>query len=178
MRQYRTFLIVVFLSLTAYPSGSRALDLGLTPSHVYSLWTNINQSLIASARLVSGDTALAAMLSAMKPATYIGKKPADVLDQLIVYRARLDRLLRASNLPETKQAASDGDAITPSDVYLNSGQVLNAQVRWLIVGTGPEQAVSQFYTRHGFSGKTPSDVFALVVMANQRMALLLDAAGL
>ena len=64
---YRVAFFVVFLSLMAYPSGSRALDLGLTPSHVFSLWTNINRSLIASSRLVSNGIELSVMLKAMKP---------------------------------------------------------------------------------------------------------------
>lgn len=172
------FFVVVLLGLLAYPSSPRALDLGLTPSHVYSLWTNINESLVASSRVVSGDTAMRASLKAMKPMKFSGKSPADVLGQLAGYRKKLDRLLRARNLPMAKRVVSDGEAITPSDVYLNSGHVLNAQVRWLIVETGPEQTVSQFYTRHGFSGKTPSDVFALVDLATRRMDRLLSAAGI
>lgn len=176
-RRYRLFLIVGFLGLLAFPPDSRALDLGLTPSHVYSLWTNINQSLIASSRLVSADSDLPETMSAMEPKTFTGKKPADVLELLILYRAKLDRLLRDRNLPKTKRTAAGSETISPSDVYLNSGHVLNAQVMWMVVSTGPEQTVSQFYTRHGFSGKTPSDVYALVEIANRRMDQLLRAAG-
>ena len=172
------FFVAVSLGMLAYPSSPRALDLGLTPSHVYSLWTNINDSLVATSRVVSGDTALRASLSAMKPMKFNGKSPADVLGQLAEYRKKLNRLLDAKNLPVAERAETDGASITPSDVYLNSGHVLNAQVRWLITETGPEQTVSQFYTRHGFSGKTPSDVFALVELANRRMDRLLNAAGI
>ena len=46
MRRYKTLLIVVFLGVLAFPPSLRALDLGLTPSHVYSLWTHINHNLI------------------------------------------------------------------------------------------------------------------------------------
>ncbi len=178
VRGYRAFIFIVLLSVLAFPTSPRALDLGLTPSHVYSLWTNINDSLIASSRVVSGDKALPTTLATMKPGNFSGKRPADVLNRLAVYREKLNRLLRVKNLPMTKLAKTDGSAITPSDVYLNSGHVLTAQIRWLIVKTGPEQTVSQFYTRHGFSGKTPSDVFALVELANRRMDLLLNAARL
>ncbi len=178
MRGYKAFFIAVLLSVLASPSSLRALDLGLTPSHVYSLWTNINDSLIVSSRVVSGDKALLTTLAEMKPEEFSGKRPADVLNRLAVYREKLNQLLLAKNLPKAKRAALDGGAITPSDVYLNSGHVLTAQVRWLIVETGPEQTVSQFYTRHGFSGKTPSDVFALVELANRRLDLLLNTARL
>ena len=178
MYRCRTFLIVGFLCVLIYPSSPRALDLGLTPSHVYSLWTNINDSLVASSRVLSGDAALLASLSAMKARKFSGKKPADVLNHLIKYREKLNKLLTAKKLPLTKRAETVAGAVTPSYVYLNSGHVLNAQIRWLIVETGPEQTVSQFYTRHGFSGKTPSDVFALVQLAIRRMDLLLKAARL
>lgn len=176
MRLYRTFIIAVFLSVLAYPSGSRAIDLGLTPNHVYSLWTNINECLIATSRGTSGGAVLQATLRAMKPRIFSGKSPADVLAQLAEYRAKLDRLLLARNLSRAKRVAPDG-VVTPSDVYLNSGKILDAQMRWMILLTGKEYTVSQFYKRHGFSGKTPSDVFALVDLANRRMDRLLLAAG-
>ena len=172
------FFVAVSLGMLAYPSSPRALDLGLTPSHVYSLWTNINDSLVASSRVVSGDTALRAKISEMKLGNFSGKNPGDVLNHLALYREKLNRLLRAKNLPVVKRVAFDGGVVTPSDVYLNSGHVLTAQIRWLIVETGREQTVSQFYARHGFSGKTPSDVFALVELANRRIDLLLNAARL
>lgn len=177
MRLYRTLIIAVFLSVLAYPSGSRALDLGLTPSHVFSLWTNINENLIVVAGVVSGISALPAALSEMRPNIFSGKSPADVLTQLVVYRTKLNRLLGLKGLPQAEQVETDGGPITPSDVYLNSGHVLGAQVRWLITETGPEQTVSQFYTRHGFTGKTPNDVFALVDLANRRMDRLLRVGG-
>lgn len=178
LRRYRAILVAVMLSALAIPSGSSALDLGLTPNHVYSLWTNINASLNACARVVHGDPTDLESFAAMEPKTFSGKKPADVLNLLVTYRAKLDRLLRAQRLPDTTQAPPGDDAITPSHVYLNSGHVLNAQLRWLTVRTGPAQIISQFYTQHEFSGKTPSNVFALVDLAIRRMDRLLQAAGI
>lgn len=177
LRRSRAFIFILFLSAVASPTGLRALDLGLTPSHVYSLWTNINDSLIVSSCVIAADKTLAKRLEAMKPKTFSGKSPADVLGELVIYREKLNRLLRSKNLAETKQTKFDGGVVTPSDVYLNSGHVLNAQIKCLIVTTGKEQAVSRFYTRHGFTGKTPSDVFALVDLANRRIDKLLGAGG-
>ncbi len=173
----RTLCLGVVLGAVVYPSGPRALDLGLTPSHDFSLWTNINDSLIAASRVVAADPDLRSRLMTMKARKFSGKIPADVLNHLALFRERLNILLLADNLPRVKRIASDGKTITPSDVYLSSGHILNAQMRWLIVRTGPEQNVSQFYTRHGFVGKTPSDVFGLVDLANRRLEQLLEAAG-
>ena len=58
MHRYRIFLIAVVLGVLAAPPSLRALDLGLTPSHVYSLWTHINHNLIESSRLVTSDAGL------------------------------------------------------------------------------------------------------------------------
>lgn len=177
-RKLATFLAATLLAVATLSGGAGSRELGLTPSHVFGLWTNINNNLIASSRVVSGDTALPAALGAMKAKKFSGKNPADVLGQLVIYREKLDQLLLAQNLPQTRKVIHDGDITTPSDVYLNSGHVLNAQVRWLIVNTGPEQAVSHFYTRHRFTGKTPSDVFAMVDLANRRMDRLLRESGI
>ena len=109
----------------------------------------------------------------MKAGIFSGKKPADVLGQVLIYRDRLDKVLHAQILARTKKISFDGETITPSDVYLNSGHVLNAQVRWLIVKSGDEQTVSQFYTRYKVEGKTPSDVYGLVDLAIRRLERML-----
>jgi hypothetical protein len=169
LRPIKTASVFLFLGLLAFPASPRALDLGLTPSHVFSLWLNINNSLIAVSGRVSGDVDLAGTLAAMKARNFSGKNPADVFGQVIIYRDRLDKVLHAQILPRTKKISFDGETITPSDVYLNSGHVLSAQVRWLIVKSGDGQSVSQFYTRYKVVGKTPSDVFALVDLAIRRL---------
>lgn len=174
----RIYAVFALLGVLAFPASPRALDLGLTPSHVYSLWANINESLIAATRTVSSDTNRRNALTALKPNQYSGKKPADVFVQVGIYREKLNRLLLVQNLPLAKQVGQVDGTITPSNVFLNSGHVLNAQVRWLIVMTGKEQTVSQFYERHEFSGKTPSDVYGLVDLANRRMDMLLGHANL
>ena len=177
MTRYPSFFAFVLLALLVTPASPKALDLGLTPSHVYSLWVNINNSLITASRVISGDSNLRTTLIEMKPEKISGKTPADVLDQLGLFREKLNRLLLAENLPRVARTASHREKITPSDVYLNSGYILNAQMKWLIVRTGPEQSISHFYTRHGFAGKTPSDVFGLVDLANRRVDKLLAKAG-
>ena len=172
-------LMLAFLAgIGAGASESVALELGLTPSNVFSLWINVNDAVLATARISSGDGDWAAKLEAMKPGRFEGKKPADVLGQAFAFRDKLDRLRDRGGLGPTKRIGKgDGEEVTPSVVFLNSGHVLDGLVLWIIRNTGKEQIVSQFYTRHDVSGKTPSDVFGLVELANRRLDRLLSKAG-
>ncbi len=173
----RLAIIIVGAALAFIPGQARTLELGLTPGQVFSLWTNINDCLVASASAVSDDGNWRRRLAAMKPRAFAGKVPADVLERLGAFRAKLDRMRRTAGLaPTARLGAADG-AITPSVVFLNSGQVLNGLVEWLIGQTGPEQLVSRFYTRHGFKGKTPSDVFGQVDLADRRLGAILARLG-
>ncbi len=113
----------------------------------------------------------------MTPEPVTGKKPADVLAQAQIFREKLDKLRQRSSLPATEKYGTGDGVITPSVVFLNSGHILDATVEWLIKNTGREQLVSEFYTRHDFSGKTPSDPFALIVLANRRIDNILTHAN-
>lgn len=170
-------LAVVLAGLLLRPGTGAAIDLGLTPSQVFSLWTNIDDSLLAVARVVSDDADWYGGLAAMAPEEFTDKTPGDVLGQVEVFRAKLDRLRQSGNLKLTERFEEVTGEVTPSVVYLNSGHVLNAQIDWLIRNTGPSQLVSQFYVRHGFTGKRPSDVFGLVDLANRRIDLILAKRG-
>ena len=176
MRRRLAIVAVMLAGLAAAPVNAHALDLGLTPRHVFSLWTNINNALIASARIVSND-AVTESVATMGPKVFIGKVPADVLERARAVREKLDSLRRNSGLKQTVLSDSNEGRITPSDVYLNSGNVLDGLVGWLIHGTGPDLLASRFYVRHKFSAKTPSDVFGLVDLANRRLEMILDRAG-
>lgn len=50
MRRRLAIVAVTLAGLATAPGNAHSLDLGLTPSHAFSLWTNINNALIASAR--------------------------------------------------------------------------------------------------------------------------------
>ena len=180
-RNPRLRMIALLVAVLMHPADGFALDLGLTPSHVFSLWTNINESLVVVGGVVSDDKAWRESLTASKARKFEGKQPRDVLEMVASYRTKLDKLLGRQGLEPVKRfnpKEKETEAITPTVVYLNSGYVLNAQVTWLIVNTGPEQTVSRFYTRYNFSGKTPSDVLGLVELANRRLDKILVKAGL
>ena len=163
---------VLVLSLLG-PRSGHALDLGLTHGQVFSLWTNINASLLEFAEVVTDDEDWRDRLAAMPPRGFTGKSPADVLAQVKRYRTKLDWLRARAALTRTQQMPQDQAKITPSDVYMTSFEVLHAQLELLIRNTGPEQLVSQFYVRHEVSEKTPSHVFALVELACRRLERIL-----
>ncbi|NQU71645.1 MAG: hypothetical protein HQ514_13910 [Rhodospirillales bacterium] len=162
---------VVFIS-----ARGLALDLGLTPSQVLSLWNGINKSLLVVATVVSNDTDWHRYLSELQPETVHGKRPADVLEQLEAYRIKLDRLRRHERMAPTRKFIGDDAPVTPTVVYLNSGMVLNGQIEWLIRNTGRELMISPFYPTHDHVRQnisTPSDVYAMAKLANIRLARIL-----
>lgn len=159
----------VFLTTLTIARSAAALELGLTPSHVYSLWTNINTSLVAISEQAARNPMLPARIDAMSRKTFSDKKPADVLREVTRFRAKVDTLRRSAKLPALRPGPGASVEIAPSVVFLASGDVLDGVVDWLIRHTGPEQLVSQFYTVHDFTGKKHSDVYGLVDLANRRM---------
>lgn len=173
-------ICVVLAGVTLFPARGMAIDLGLTPTQVFSIWTGINESLLVIARAVSDDATWHRELSGIRPRTFQDKFPADVLEQLAAYRAKLDRLRRGAGLKPIRIFVGDDRPVTPTVVYLNSGLVLNGQVEWLIRNSSRRQLVSQFYPNYyrADSGeRTPSQVYALVKLANRRLARILTRAG-
>ena len=177
--QVKSLLLATALAVSFMVPVSKAseLELGMTPSHVFGLWTNINACLLAVAGLHAQDTAWQGQLSAMTPQKFEDKKPSDVLDRVAEFRSKLDRLREAAGLDLTKKLDSGDGQVTPSVVFLNSGHVLNGLVDWSIRNSGPDFLVSRFYDRHAFDDKTPSDVFGLVDMANRRIDSILTKRG-
>ena len=172
---------IVIAGITLFPLRVPAVEIELTPTQVYSVWKGINESLLVIARVISDDTSWHQELSRIRPRAVRDKRPADVLEQLKAYRAKFDRLRRRAGLKPIRRFLGDVKPVTPTVVYLNSGPVLNGQVEWLIRNTGPDQMVSQFYPSHhhaGSSERTPSHVYALIKLANRRLAKILAKAGI
>jgi len=178
------FAGLVALLLFAVPGKSRSLELGLTPSHVYSLWLNINRSLLAYAKIVSDDKSRFVGLAAMQPMVFQGKVPADVYALAEKLDARLKGYVsipteRPDWLKEYEQVSSSpgfkDEVITPSGVFLISTQLLNGIVDMVVDNTGWEQPVSDLYATEPFIGKTPSDVFGLIDLALRRTEIILAA---
>lgn len=168
------FAASILLTTAIGVGSSAALELGLTPNHVYSLWTNINASLLVISEQTARNPMLPARVEAMSRKSFSGKTPADVLREIAGFQAKVDGLRRTAKLPGVKPGPGADGAITPSVVFLASGNVLDGVVDWLIRHTGPEQLVSQLYTVHDFTGKKHSDVFAMVDLANRRLDAILS----
>ncbi len=166
-------LVIVVVAAGLVPGQARAVELGLTPSNVFSLWTNVNNALIAVAGASSRSAGWTKGVETTARVGFEGKNPGDVLERVAAFRDKLDRLRRTSGLSATRRYREDSGTVTPSVVFLNSGYVLDSVVEWLIESTGREQLVSPFYTRHDFSAKTPNDVFGLVDLANRRIDIIL-----
>lgn len=149
-----------------------AVELGMTPSHVVSLWTNINDALITSGK-ATGDENLVKHLIVMKPIAANGKKPGDVLKEVEAFRAKLDQFAKKQGLKKATLVYKDpeGGTVTPSVVFVNSGYVLDSLLR-VLIKQDADQLISGFYTRHDISGKKPNDAYMLVELANRRLDVL------
>ncbi len=172
------FRALVLASLVLVPARAGAIGLGLTADHVYSLWTNINNSLLAVADSLAAMPALRGQMVAVTPRRFKGKAPADVLERVHAYRRKLDRLRGLGVLGPTKRFNHGDFPVTPRIIYVNSGHVLNGQIELLVNRTPPDLLISPFYVQHNFSGKSPDDNLALIDLADRRLGLILDMTGL
>ena len=123
-------LMCLAFGAAVFTDQARARELGLTPSHVFGLWTNINAALVSVGDASSGGQNLDDSLTSTKPDRFENKKPADVLARAIEVRAKLDRLLAEHGMAPTKRYPRGAGRVTPSVVFLNSGLLLDAVVGW------------------------------------------------
>ncbi len=159
--------MILSLSFALTPHPAQAVELGLTPSNVLDLWTNINNALVGAGE--AKDAALSERLQAMKLQSFKGKKPGDVLKQVEALRGKLDSLGSGYSLKPTPVFKGPaGGTVTPSVVFLNSGYVLDTMVL-VLNKVDREHQISGYYKRRDIKDKTPSDVYAMVELANRRM---------
>lgn len=171
-------LLAVSMIVAVQHRSVEAAALGMTPSHVVGQWTNVNECLLTVARYAADRSDVQDTIAAMSPGQFDNKNSGDVLEQIVSFRSKLDRLRSSSKLSATRVYETQDDTITPSHVFLNSGLALNGLVEWLIVKSEKDQLVSQFYAHHDLSGKTANDAFAAVDLANRRLDSILAAASL
>ncbi len=164
-------VIGLFSCFLVFSSPAKAYDLGLTPSHVFGLWSKINDVIVDIAGRSKGD-AVARTLSQRTPAVFTGKKPSDVLEKVRSVQQKLNDLRYEKGLAPTPRIPDAYDKITPSVVFLNSGEMMDAMIEVLVEITDPSVPISPHYDFQTFSGKTPSDVYGLVDLADQRLAQL------
>lgn len=165
-------LLPMVLALLLSPA--RAVELGLTPSHVFDAWININATLVAVGAVASGDKRLVRRLEAMKPRVFTGKKPADVLKKLVIFRGKMDRLRSRHGLNATPVYENPaGGKVTPSEVFLNTGHLLDSAVL-LLIRLDERRLIAGYFKRHNSSGETPNGPYSLIDLANRRIDALLN----
>ena len=167
-----TFFFVSFAARSVPAIAQSSTELGLTPSHVVSLWTNINDALVVIARITTRSKDVVSRLKGTVPQNFTGKKPADVLKRVAEFRDKLDRMRMERGMAPSRRYRHGSGTITPSVVFLNSGHVLDGAVSLIVKTTDRSQLVSQFYTRHNLAGKTPSHAFAMADLANRRIDII------
>ncbi len=173
-------LALSFISIPPAFGDDPAVDLGLTPSPVYGLWGNINRAVIVYASVRSTDKDWIKELGNMRPNKFYNKAPADVLKLVDRFRTKLRELddgmsgntsdtLLEGKLPNL--LLSEDNSITPSLVYLHSGQVLVNIANDILQTSVEPIEISNFFQEYSFTGavKTPSDVFGFVDLGVRRL---------
>ena len=189
LRKFAAVSAVAVILVMGPPSTGFALELGLTPSQVFGLWTNINDAVLTYARNLSDDEVWLRRLSELEPRKFSGKTPKDVLEKVKLFEAKFSKLTvgirrNAEKTNFTKEVTfllrDDSSVITPSLVFLNSGRVLVQIVHAVVITLDGKQSISPFFAEHGFKGKVPIDVCGLVDLAERRLdeILIKQRAGL
>jgi hypothetical protein len=184
-------------AISAAPAPAAAVDMGLTPNEAYGLCANINQALLAVPHYTSGGKVLSSRVAGTKAREFGEKKPVDVFDYVINFTRKLCRLRRsgylgeiifveerklakrittwgsAGHLGEIVFVESRGEKITPTDVFLNSGLVLDGVVEWIAKNSPSKHLINPLYGYETYRNKKPGDVYSLVDLAHRRIDLIL-----
>lgn len=150
------------------------VELGkIAPDGPYRLWTSVNKVLLEYA-LVSGGKGLRSQVEGLSAGQFDGKTPGEVLAQTVQYRNTLERLrnrLKLSKVPVYVDPL--GRAVTPGVVFVNAGHIMDATVAAFFTASDkPDESFGDLYDVPVTTGKTPSDVFALVSLATRRLQLI------
>ena len=163
---------------TTAQGAEQTVELGLKPSLVYDLWSNMNRAVLTFATLYSDDQVWLEQLQDMQPKAFSGKIPANVLERVKQFQEKLDRLerdpksIRSETLLDhslSNLLSSKNKEITPSQVYLHSGQALINMSESILYKSSSPIEISSFFKENNIIDKTPSDVFGLVDLAIRRI---------
>ncbi|WP_417432838.1 hypothetical protein [Kiloniella sp.] len=163
---------------TTAQGAEQTVELGLKPSLVYDLWSNMNRAVLTFATLYSDDQVWLEQLQDMQPKAFSGKIPAHVLKRVKLFQEKLDHLdeapksVRSDTLLDhslSNLLSSKNKEITPSQVYLHSGQALINMSESILYKSSSPIEISSFFKENNIIEKTPSDVFGLVDLAIRRI---------
>jgi hypothetical protein len=171
--------LVVAIVLPA--RAALALELGFSPSDVFPVWININQTLITYAKHLPADDDWQQRLAAMAPRKFRDKVPGDVLALAEAFNRRASHLRQGPPVhkeesvfeKEVRFLFKDNLQATPSLVLLRSSHLLVQMVEAFLDISNENQLIGRFFAETTVSGKTPSDVFGQVDLALRRLEKIL-----
>ncbi len=145
----------------------------ITPNGPYRIWTAINGVLPDYAAL-KGGAGLRAQVQGLTAEPAFGKKPGDVLRQGMEFHHLLEALrgeLKLGKIQVYKDPLAR--AVTPAVVFVNAGFGLDGLVEAFHVAMNkPDASLGKYFDVPVPSGKSPSDVYALVELATRRLRLI------
>lgn len=165
--------MIALFGVLLSPGLGQAVELGLTPNHVFALWTNVNSCLLALAAQEEDGEALVEDLKDLEVRSFEDKVPSDVLLAVETVRSRVDIVRSRADLAPTAVYHDQSQVVTPSNVFLNSGHVLDGLADFVARQDKAASLVTSCYEPQLFTGKTPSNVFELVDLATRRIDVIL-----
>jgi len=178
--KFKVHLFAAFVfwmsALTSQPA--QAVELGLKPSDVFALWTNINRMVLDLGRFNLADETAIEALQNMEVNRQRGKTPADVLGKVADFTVLAEPLhihFRSegnANLLERQivfLVRHNKTETTPSVVFMRSSDIMVNMAHILAAYSDNEPLISPYFILEDFHDKTPSDVFALVELAAHRL---------
>jgi len=163
-------------ALTSQPV--QAVELGLKPSDVFALWTNINRMVLDLGRFNLADDIAIEALQNMEINRQRNKTPSDVLGKVADFTALIEPLhihFRGesdANLLERQivfLVRHNKTETTPSIVFMRSSDIMVNMAHILAAYSDHEPLISPYFMLEDFYDKTPSDVYALVELATHRL---------
>ncbi len=170
----RTIALVALVTLLMFSATGWAAKYDkygkITPNQPYDIWLDIT----ADIPLLTPNAAKSRAINRLKAKKFSGKSPADVLKALAKFRGALDRARAKVGLPKTPIYRSpSGEKVSPAIVYINSGDVLDSVVQYLLKANPGNEAYRANFAYQYPKGKTPSDVYELVDLGIRRLDLAL-----
>jgi hypothetical protein len=159
---------------TAGSNQEGVIELGkISPNGPYRLWSAINKVLLEYASLKGGEE-LGSQVQGVYAGQFDGMTPADVLTQAAEFRGTLDQVLDRLKLPKVEIYKDPlGRKVTPGVVFVNAGNIMDAVVAaFHSASNSPDSSLGDLYDVPVSTGKTPSDVYALVYLATTRLQVI------
>ena len=171
-------MLVALVLLATSGGPARALDLEMRWGHVTTYWERINEVVMSIAEHNALDFDWLDELTAMTPPDGKGKTAADVTAAVAAFRAKIDALNGASDVAPAQvhnpDLAADGTIFA---AYLDTGFLLDALVLH-IIHNDPVRVVGQYYPRFEDAGGDAGKAWGMVMLADKRLASVLEELGI